>query len=61
MTDAEKRRVVARYLQKSGLKNYRLRHVDEIIKRLNTRQKRFAFRLSSHQWRVDENHIYIVR
>ena len=61
LSDAEKRQVVAKYLQKSGLKNYRLRQVDEIIKRLNTRQKRFAFRLSLHQWRVDENHIYIVR
>lgn len=60
MSEVEKRQVVAGYLQKSGLKNYGLRQVDEIIKRLNTKQKQFAFRLLSHQWRVDENHICIV-
>ncbi len=55
------RKIVAAYMQQSGLKNYRLKQVDEVIKRLNTEQKKFEFKLASHLWRVDKNHIYIVR
>lgn len=51
--DQEKIRVVAEYFRRLGVKNYGQSHLKEVLKRLDTSQKRLTFKLLGQRWKVD--------
>lgn len=59
MTVAERKQYLASYLHKQGVTNYSLSHINEILKRLNTRRKSFSFRVSRQMWNVDADFVQV--
>lgn len=55
----EQRRVLAKYIFSSGLKDYSVTHIDEILKRLDSSQKDFTFTLLKRKWCVDTKRIRV--
>ena len=51
--------VIANYLCKRKLDNYKASHIFEIQKRLQTSQKNFEFQLLKHKWMVSPTHITV--
>ncbi len=59
LTFREQRRVLAQYVLSSGLKDYSVTHLDEILKRLDSPQKDFTFNLLKREWHVDTKRIRV--
>jgi hypothetical protein len=58
LTPSDKRRVLGAYLDQSGLRDYGLSHINELIKRLDVEQKVLTFRLLKKIWLANAKHIW---
>lgn len=58
LAHSDQRRVLALYLKRSGLKNYGLSHVRELVKRLDVEQKDLTFSLLKKRWLANARHIW---
>ena len=48
----DKKKILAYYMKKQGLKNYRASHVMELLKQMNRPQKEFTFSLLGKKWKM---------
>lgn len=49
---ADKKKILAYYIKKRGLKNYRASHILELLKQMNRLQKNFTFSLLGETWKM---------
>lgn len=61
ITRAQQRSALARYCRQMGLKNYTQGHIEELVKRLDDRQKQFTFELLRCVWSVTPDRIKASR
>lgn len=54
-----RRQVMSRWLKEQNVSDYSAAHIEEVLKRLDTRQKRLKFELCGRVWLVD-THIQLV-
>ena len=54
-----KKRVVAVYMRKREMKNYGLSHIEEILKHLERKQKRFTLKLAGRTWDITEKFVSV--
>ncbi len=55
--DAKKQQVLAQFLREQNITNYSLNQINEVIKRLNTKRKRFAFVVAHLRWQVSDKYL----
>ncbi len=60
LNKAEQRALLALYLNKMNMKNYKTTHLDEILKRLDSPRKKLTFELLKCRWTIDTEHISAV-
>lgn len=48
----DKQKILAYYMKKQGLKNYRASHIMELLKQMNRPQKEFTFSLLGKTWKM---------
>jgi tRNA(Ile)-lysidine synthase len=53
---AKKQQMLASFLRQKKITNYSLNHINEVIKRLNTRRKYFEFVVAKVKWQVNDRH-----
>lgn len=56
----KQREVLVSYMKRKNMKNYGQSHVEEILKRLDTPQKRHRFRVLKHEWVITPEMIWAV-
>jgi tRNA(Ile)-lysidine synthase len=54
----QKKSLLVNYLRAKNVKNYSQNHIEELIKRFDTRQKDYTFTLLKLEWRVSSEHIW---
>ncbi len=58
---SERRELLARYLRAMGINGYGQTHIDEIVKRLRTRRKNFAFAMLGLKFTVSPDFLWASR
>ncbi len=61
LNKAEKRSLLAFYFKNLNLRNYKITHIDEVLKRLDSPQKVITFELLKCRWTIDTQHISAER
>ncbi len=57
----QQRKVIAHYIVRIGISDYRQSQIDELIRRLDNRRVEFTFSLLKHQWRINAEQIKAVK
>lgn len=55
-----RRQTLALYLRRSGLISYTQRHIDEVLKRLDTNQNELTFKLLGRDWLISRDWIRVL-
>ncbi len=55
----QKRQIIASYLHSKGAKNYSHGQIEEILKRLNSNQNHYTFRVAHQTWQVEPTSFWI--
>ncbi len=58
---ALRRHVLASYMHQNDLKNYSLGHINEILKQVSRKQKKFHLKLLNRTWYINENFISLQK
>ncbi len=61
LSEEERKSRLAQFLRQNNVKGYGQTHIEEILKRLDTRRKRHTFELLGRTWFLDPQHLALER
>lgn len=60
LSEKEQKSRLAQYLRQNDVKGYGQTHIEELLKRLDTRRKRLTFELLGRTWLLDPQHLSML-
>ena len=61
LSEVQQKSYLANYLRQNEVKGYGQTHIQELVKRLDTRRKRHTFKLLGRTWILDPQHLALER